>query len=41
VPARKLETQRAYFERHGYDLVGDYFEKELAAGERLVCRNDD
>jgi UDPglucose--hexose-1-phosphate uridylyltransferase len=41
VPARKLETQRAYHERHGRDLLGDYLEKELAAAERLVCRNDD
>jgi UDPglucose--hexose-1-phosphate uridylyltransferase len=39
-PARKLETQRAYLERHGRDLVGDYLEKELRAGERVVCRND-
>jgi len=40
VPARKLATQKAYFERHGRDLVGDYLEKELASGERVVCRND-
>lgn len=39
-PARKLAAQRAYHERHGRDLVGDYLEKELIAGERLVCRND-
>jgi len=39
-PARKLRTQRAYLERQGRDLVGDYLEKELAAGERIVCRND-
>jgi len=39
-PARKLETQRAYFERHGRDLLGDYLRKELAVGERIVCRND-
>jgi UDPglucose--hexose-1-phosphate uridylyltransferase len=39
-PARKLETQRAWFERHGSDLVGDYLEQELRSGERLVCRND-
>jgi len=38
-PARKLSTQRAYFEQHGRDLVGDYLDKELATGERLVCRN--
>ena len=40
VPARKLAAQEAYFERHRRDLVGDYLERELAAGERLVCRND-
>jgi UDPglucose--hexose-1-phosphate uridylyltransferase len=39
-PARKLEAQRAYFERHRRDLLGDYLQKELAAGERIVCRND-
>ena len=39
-PARKLAAQRAYFERHGRDLVGDYLDKELRAGERIVCRND-
>jgi len=40
LPARKLATQRAYFERHGRDLLGDSLAKELAAGERIVCRND-
>lgn len=40
VPARKLAAQTAYFERHRRDLVGDYLERELAAGERLVCGND-
>jgi UDPglucose--hexose-1-phosphate uridylyltransferase len=41
VPARKLASQRAWYERHrGRDLVGDYLERELAAGERIVCRND-
>jgi UDPglucose--hexose-1-phosphate uridylyltransferase len=39
-PARKLVTQRAYLQRHGRDLLGDYVAKELAAGERIVCRND-
>jgi UDPglucose--hexose-1-phosphate uridylyltransferase len=38
-PARKLAAQRAYYERVGRDLVGDYLARELAAGERLVCRN--
>jgi UDPglucose--hexose-1-phosphate uridylyltransferase len=40
VPARKLETQRAWFERHGSDLVGDYLAEELKSGERVVCRNE-
>lgn len=40
LPARKLETQRSYFERKGRDLIGDYLEREVAAGERIVCRND-
>jgi len=39
-PARKLATQRAYLERQGRDLIGDYLERELAAAERIVCRND-
>ena len=40
VAARKLATQKAWHQRHGRDLVGDYLERELAAGERIVCRND-
>jgi UDPglucose--hexose-1-phosphate uridylyltransferase len=40
VPARKVVAQKGYLERHGRDLVGDYLERELAAGERLVCGND-
>lgn len=39
-PARKLETQRAYLERHGRDLLGEYLGRELEAGERIVCRNE-
>jgi UDPglucose--hexose-1-phosphate uridylyltransferase len=39
-PARKLASQRAWFERRGRDLVGEYLERELEAGERIVCRND-
>ncbi len=41
IPARKLAAQRAYLERHGRDLLGDYLERELRAGERIVCRNDE
>jgi len=40
LPGRKLATQRAWSERHRSDLLGAYLERELAAGERLVCRND-
>jgi UDPglucose--hexose-1-phosphate uridylyltransferase len=40
IPARKLLTQRAYFAAHGRDLLGDYLERELAAGERVVFRNE-
>ena len=40
VPARKLAAQRAWFERHGSDLVGDYLAEELRRGERVVCRNE-
>jgi UDPglucose--hexose-1-phosphate uridylyltransferase len=40
IPARKLESQRAYHAKHGRDLLGDYLERELAEEERLVCRNE-
>ena len=40
VPAQKLESQSAWFERHGRDLLGDYLEEELRLDERVVCRND-
>jgi len=40
IPARKLAAQRAYLERHGHDLLGDYLTRELAHGERIVCRNE-
>jgi UDPglucose--hexose-1-phosphate uridylyltransferase len=39
-PARRLATQRAYFERHGRDLLGDYLDRERAAGVRVVCENE-
>jgi UDPglucose--hexose-1-phosphate uridylyltransferase len=39
-PARELRTQRAWHERHGSDLLGDYLDEELRRQERLVCRND-
>jgi UDPglucose--hexose-1-phosphate uridylyltransferase len=40
LPARKLARQKAWFEAHGSDLVGDYLAKELMAGERIVFRNE-
>lgn len=40
IPARKLERQRRYVERHGRDLLGDYLTRELECGDRVVCRND-
>ena len=40
IPARKLASQREWLERHGRDLVGGYLDRELEAGERIVCRND-
>lgn len=39
LPARQLAAQRAYFEKHGRDLLGDYLEREAREGERLVCAN--
>ena len=41
IPARKLATQRKYFERHGSDLLGDYVDIEIREGERVVCANAD
>lgn len=41
IPARKLQAQRAYHQRHGRDLLGDYLQQELALGERVVFRNAD
>jgi len=40
IPARKLAAQRAYADRHGRDLLGDYLAHEIADGSRIVCRND-
>jgi UDPglucose--hexose-1-phosphate uridylyltransferase len=40
IPARKLAMQRRYAGRHGRDLLGDYLARELALGDRVVCRND-
>ena len=40
IPARKLEAQAAYGRAHGRDLLGDYLERELADGARVVSVND-
>jgi UDPglucose--hexose-1-phosphate uridylyltransferase len=40
IPARKLASQRKYFDRHGQDLLGDYLEIEVKQRERLVCQNE-
>ena len=40
IPATTLAAERAYFDRHGRDLLGDYLNRELDLGDRLVCRND-
>ena len=37
---RKLEMQRAYYETHRRDLLGDYLERELDDGARLVVANE-
>lgn len=36
---KKLGRQRAYWERHQRDLLGDYLERETRDGARLVCDN--
>jgi UDPglucose--hexose-1-phosphate uridylyltransferase len=40
VPARKLEMQQRYRDRHGRDLLGDYLAREVDLGDRVVCRNE-
>lgn len=39
LPAKKLAMQRAYHEKHGRDLLGDYLERETKDGSRVVCAN--
>lgn len=39
-PAKETAAQRAYFEREGRDLLGDYLAIESESGERLVVEND-
>ena len=38
--ARRLASQKAYLEKNGRDLLGDYLARELAEQERVVFRND-
>jgi UDPglucose--hexose-1-phosphate uridylyltransferase len=38
--ARRLASQRRHVETGGRDLLGDYLDIELKAGERLVCANE-
>jgi UDPglucose--hexose-1-phosphate uridylyltransferase len=40
-PRRELAAQLAHQERHGSCLLCDYAEAEIAAGDRVVCENDD
>ena len=40
LPSRKSATQQRYFASHGRDLLGDYLDRELAIGERIVAVND-
>jgi UDPglucose--hexose-1-phosphate uridylyltransferase len=39
-PARLAASQQRYHRAHGTDLLGDYLERELTSGERVVCDND-
>ena len=38
-PEKEDATQRQWYEKNRSTLLGDYLERELATGERLVCRN--
>jgi UDPglucose--hexose-1-phosphate uridylyltransferase len=38
-PEKEDGTQRAWHARNGGTLLGAYLQRELAAGERVVCRN--
>lgn len=37
---KEQERQRLHWERWGRDLLGDYLDREITAGTRLVCDND-
>ncbi len=40
-PAKEAARQAAYFAQHGRPLLSDYLALEEAAGERMVCANDE
>ncbi len=40
-PAKELNTQNRYLEKHGSCLLCDYLQVELRRGERLVVENED
>ncbi len=39
-PAKESETQKAYFEKYGTTLLGDYLKAELQKKERLLVENE-
>ncbi len=39
-PAKELQAQRDYHERHGTSLLVDYLQAELERGERVIVDND-
>jgi UDPglucose--hexose-1-phosphate uridylyltransferase len=41
VPARELEQQQAYYERHGRGLVEDFVEREIAEDARILYAGPD
>ena len=39
-PARKMENQKTYFEKHGTSLLSDYLTIELEERTRIIAEND-
>ena len=39
-PAKESKTQKAYFDKHGNTLLGDYLKAELEKKDRLVAENE-
>lgn len=39
-PARELEAQQDYLEKHGAPMLVEYADMEAEAGERVVCQNE-